>query len=158
MARRSSRSPATCLPAASCRTRSLGRWPWRIRALFLHANVGITFDLVAVAASHPGRRPSRFQSALCAVCALHAGRPVVIAAWVFVDGQLLFQKPDLRLADGCLKIDLPISPGARFLTLVATDADLNIGGDHVLFHCPRCLWRKRPSEKKSFPKKCWTKL
>ena len=105
--------------------------------LYLHANVGITFDLDAIKASQAGCRPARFQTL---VCTERSGQPAAaMSAWVFVDGQLCFQRQKFHLRDGYFGIDVPLPRGARFLTLVATDADMDINSDHVIFHCPQLV-------------------
>ena len=105
--------------------------------LYMHANAGITFDLEAIRASQAGCRPTRFQTM---VCTERSGQPAAaMSAWVFLDGQLCFQRQSFHLRDGYFGIDIPVPPGARFLTLVATDADMDINSDHVIFHCPQLV-------------------
>ncbi len=107
--------------------------------LYLHANVGITFDLEAIRESRPGRRPARFQAV---VCTERSGLPAAaMSAWIFVDGQLAFQRQKFHLRDGYFGIDVPLPAGAHYLTLVATDGDLSITSDHVIFHCPQLVMK-----------------
>jgi hypothetical protein len=105
--------------------------------LYLHANVGITFDLDAIQKSRPRHKAARFQAMLCSE---RSGQPEAqMSAWVFVDGQRVYEKQNFRLADGNFGIDIPLPAGARFLTLVATDGDESINSDHVIFHCPQVV-------------------
>jgi hypothetical protein len=105
--------------------------------LYLHANVGITFDLDAIRADQPRHKPTRFQAMLCTERSDQSEAPM--SAWVFVDGKLCFEKQSFRLRDGNFGIDVSLPAGARFLTLVATDADQTIVSDHVIFHCPQVV-------------------
>ena len=105
--------------------------------IYLHANVGISFDLDAIRASRPGNHPARFQAVLSTE---RSDRPAaVMSAWVFVDGTLCYQKQKFSLRDGYFGIDVPLSRAAHFLTLVATDADLDLNSDHVILHCPQLV-------------------
>jgi hypothetical protein len=105
--------------------------------LYLHANVGITFDLDAIRASQPRHKPTRFQAMLCSERSDRPDAPM--SAWVIVDGKLCYEKQSFQLSDGNFGIDVPLPAGARFLTLVATDANQTIVSDHVIFHCPQVL-------------------
>ena len=106
--------------------------------LFLHANKGITFDLEAIRKANPDWKPSRF----CAVAGnsekySEAGAPVAADVWVLVDGQVRYRRRDINGCHGAFSIAIPIAAGERFLTLVATDGDGNIGNDWIIFGDPR---------------------
>lgn len=104
--------------------------------IYLHANAGVTFDLDAIRANRPGRRLARFQAVLSTE---RSDKPAAkMSAWVFIDGTLCYQK-QFSLHDGCFGIDVPLPRGARFLTLVATDAGLDLNSDHVILHCPQLV-------------------
>lgn len=91
--------------------------------LYMHSNMGITFDLQAIRESLPGAAITRFQSQ----CGLrrYADYPTAGNAdfWVIVDGKVRFKQEQVR-AGGLYPIDIELSENDRFLTLVETD-----GGD-----------------------------
>jgi hypothetical protein len=91
--------------------------------LLLHANAGITFDLEVIREFLPGVEISRFQSK----CGIRkwALRPDASNAdfWVLVDGKLKYKKEQVKIGE-LHPIDIELSQGDRFLTLIETD-----GGD-----------------------------
>jgi hypothetical protein len=91
--------------------------------LYLHANMGITFDLEAIRRSLPGVKIARFQSQ-CGI-RKYAGRPSASNAdfWVLVDGKVRFKQQQVKTG-GLYPIDIELSENDRFLTLAETD-----GGD-----------------------------
>jgi hypothetical protein len=91
-------------------------------ALFLHANLGITYDLNAIRSQLPAVQIVRFRS-VTGVCD-SVGRPCNADFWVLVDGQLRYSREKVQQAGVCDFIDIELPPNARFLTLIATD-----GGD-----------------------------
>ncbi|MCE5187444.1 MAG: FecR family protein [Planctomycetaceae bacterium] len=95
----------------------------QMRCLFLHANMGITFDLDAVRKVLPDVSPVRFQSK----CGIRkwALRPTASNAdfWVLVDGKVRFKREHVKIGQ-IHSIDIELSQNDRFLTLVETD-----GGD-----------------------------
>jgi hypothetical protein len=106
--------------------------------LFLHANKGITFDLEAIRKANPDWKPNRF----CAVVGdsekySEEGLPVAADVWVLVDGQVRYRRRDINGCHGAFSIAIPIAADERFLTLVATDGDGNIGNDWIIFGDPR---------------------
>ena len=84
-------------------------------------------------------RPARFRAigglVRCPL-PLPAGRRLA-DLWVFVDGQLKFNRMHLRPQDGAVKMDVELGPSDRFLTLVSTD-----GGNGDILRLG-CLWRPR---------------
>ena len=97
--------------------------------LGLHPNAGITFDLAAICKAHPAvASPFRFH----AFAGLANGLGIA-DVWLFVDGRLKFRRTGLRMADGPVRIDVPLEADDRFLTLVSTGG--NRGGE-----VPRCDW------------------
>ena len=86
--------------------------PDRRGLLCIHANAAITFDLEAMRMTFKESRPSRMR----AVVGLADARPLLPTAraaadvWVFVDGRMAFQRPDLRWKDGAIAVDVAIGP------------------------------------------------
>ena len=96
--------------------------------LGLHANAGITFDLVAIAELAQLVNP-RFRAIVG-----YGGRTATAGAdfFVFVDG-LPAAHRRIGRDDGGIPLDVPLPPTARCLTLVATDAGNGIGMDQIFF-------------------------
>jgi len=87
--------------------------------IFMHANLGITFDLDAIRSRFPSKEIIQFRS--CVGVSETAWRDCNADFWVLVDGELRYQKVSVKqkgLAD-TLRIEL--SNTDRFLTLVVTD-------------------------------------
>jgi len=96
--------------------------------LSLHANAGITFDLAEIAATARLVNP-RFR----AMVGYGGTTPEVGADYsLFVDGTLMAHAR-IGFDDGGTAIDISLPPGAKFLTLVATDAGNGIGHDQIFF-------------------------
>lgn len=107
--------------------------------LLLHANAGVTFDLSAIRTSADGRNATRFQS-MVRNCNWDPGSSDCVAdVWVFIDGQLRFNRMKLYKKDGPQEIDIPLKPNDRFLTLVSTDGGDRIWCDEICFLKPRVL-------------------
>ena len=106
--------------------------------LGMHANAGITFDLAALAAQAPLTAP-RFRAV-----AGYGGRTAEAGAdfHVFVDGKLAAQGRIGR-DDGGVPLDVSLPAGARFLTIVATDAGNSISHDQVFFGDARIEGERR---------------
>ena len=96
--------------------------------LGLHANAGITFDLAEIAAEFRLSNP-RFRAVVG-----YGGRTAEAGAdyFVFVDGAVA-AAGRIGADDGGTPLDVSLPTGARFLTLVATDAGNSIGMDQVFF-------------------------
>ncbi len=96
------------------------------RCIFLHANLGITFDLDKIrdALAASGMRFSRFRSR--AGISDAAWRDCNADIWVLIDGQVRYCRKNIRMKGSAEWIDIALSGQDRFLTLVATD-----GGDPV---------------------------
>ena len=96
--------------------------------LGLHANSGITFDLAEITADLQLSNP-RF----CAVVG-YGGRTAEAGAdyFVFVDGAVA-ATGRIGADDGGTPLDVSLPMGAKFLTLVATDAGNGIGMDQIFF-------------------------
>jgi hypothetical protein len=106
--------------------------------IFLHANCGITFDLDAIRRNHPDLRLARFR-AVAGNTEPMSGKELTAASadlWLLIDGELRYRRREISGCSGSYPISLPIRPNDRFLTLVATDAGNDIGGDWILFGDP----------------------
>ncbi len=90
--------------------------------LFMHANLGITFDLDAIRSRLPGKRIVRFQS-LIGVSDT-ALREFNADFWMLVDGKLRYRKEHVQQKGLPDTFQIELSNTDRFLTLVTTD-----GGD-----------------------------
>ena len=103
--------------------------------LFIHANKGITFDLMAIRRANPGQKLLRF----LAVAGNLLPNGGIVDFWVLVDGQSRFQRREVNSSSGAMPITVPLSENQRFLTLVATDSGkgTGIGGDWTMFGDPR---------------------
>jgi hypothetical protein len=97
----------------------------------LHANAGLTFDLDKIRSTLPEVEISRFQS-LCGISETVAdyasdgtweSRRIRISFWVLVDGQVRFSKELAAVGSEPQRINLPLGPRDRFLTLITTTAD-----------------------------------
>ena len=100
--------------------------------LGLHANAGITFDLVEIAKQAKLVNP-RFRGVVG-----YGGRTAEAGAdfFVFVDGEPAAHGR-IGFDDGGVPLDIPLPSAARFLTLVSTDAGNSIGMDQIFFGDPR---------------------
>jgi hypothetical protein len=94
--------------------------------LGLHANAGITFDLAEIAASLPLVNP-RFRAVVG-----YGGTTAEADYFVFVDGGLM-AKGRIGVDDGGTALDISLPQGAKFLTLISTDAGNGIGMDQIFF-------------------------
>lgn len=93
-------------------------------AIFLHSNLGITFDLDAVRNSMPDFRIAEFRS-LCGISSTGPQRFPYADFWVLVDGQLRFSREGVGASD-THPVSIPITSSDRFLTLVATDGGTDV--------------------------------
>ena len=107
-------------------------------AIFMHANMGITFDLKAIRNSIPGISIERFTS-LCGISgsvlgeASSDGRVPVADFWVLVDGNVRFCKKGMKPSSVRESIDIALREGDRFLTLMVSDSDGTIHYDWGVF-------------------------
>jgi len=93
-----------------------------LRAISMHANMGITFDLQAMRGLIKGVDIQRFQSQFG--IRRYAVRPSASNAdfWVLVDGKLKFKKEHVKIGQ-LHSIDIELSENDRFLTLMITEGD-----------------------------------
>lgn len=103
--------------------------------LGLHANAGITFDL-AVIRENAAAGEMRFSAKLAYFGADGGHRA---DAWIFLDGEKVFEARGLSREDGLREVDLPIPATVRFLTLVSTDGGDGYGHDQIGYGDPRLL-------------------
>jgi hypothetical protein len=107
----------------------------------MRTNKGVTFDLAALRAAHPGRTFTRFRS-VCVNTALSVptpGRPVSEKSElrIFVDGKLVYDPPPILWTDPPFEITVNIDPAARYLTLAATDGGDDYSLDWLTLGDPR---------------------
>lgn len=93
-----------------------------VSGLFMHANLGITYDLEAIRGDFP-------EFAMCTFTAeaglsTAAPRKGNADIWVLVDGQVRFCQRGVTDKGKAYPIDIPLRQTDRFLTLIVTD-----GGD-----------------------------
>jgi hypothetical protein len=91
-------------------------------SIFMHANLGITFDLDAIRSDLPGFTVERFVSD--AGLSSDTPRQGNVDMWVLVDGQVRYSSLSFREKGKAISIDIPLRSSDRFLSLVVTD-----GGD-----------------------------
>ena len=103
--------------------------------LDLHANKGITFDLEAIRRANPGWKIVRFRSVAGNTDKglRKKGHSVFADLWVFVDGEVRFQRREINPYNGAMPAVIPLGDKDRFLTLAATDGGdgIGVGSDHL---------------------------
>ena len=92
--------------------------------IFMHSNLGITFDLQAIRRAYPKITLTEFRTQ-CGICDNGPGRRPYADFWVLVDGQLRFNENGVK-AGMRHEIAIPILPSDRFLTLATTDGGLDV--------------------------------
>lgn len=91
-------------------------------SLFLHANLGITYDLQAIRSQLGNVHLTHFRSDI-GVCE-SSWRPCNADFWILVDGQLRYRRESVQQKGILDTVEIELSENDRFLTLVTTD-----GGD-----------------------------
>ena len=90
-------------------------------ALFLHANIGITYDLNVIRGQIPAEKTlTRFSSIGSAPNTSPFGVPGLVDVWVLVDGKVRFSKTNMGSSES-FSFDIPLSEEDRFLSLIVTD-------------------------------------
>ena len=106
--------------------------------LFLHPNVGITFNLDAIRKANSGWTIKRF---LAMAGNTEAGSnnndPVYADIWVLIDGKVQFRRWQINSLNGIFSVSIPIKSNDRFLTLASTDGGNKIDWDRIVFGDPR---------------------
>lgn len=88
-------------------------------AIFLHTNLGITFNLDAIREAMPSTELKEFR-ALCGISQSGPGRTPFADFWVLIDGQIKFNQSGT--SPGAIRsICLPIEQDDHYLTLMTTD-------------------------------------
>ena len=87
--------------------------------IFMHANVGITFDLEAIRSCLPEQKIARFVSD--AGLSSRSPRESNADFWVLVDGKIQFSRRGIRNKEEPFRIDIKLEKTDRFLTLITTD-------------------------------------
>ncbi len=111
----------------------------RANGISMHANMGITFDLKAIANTMPGVHPTQFRS--------FVGTPLTYAPdvsevdiWVLIDGQIRFLKKDVRFPSR-LDVKIDLNEVDHFLTLMVTDSQT--GGKAKFYsNMDWCFWEE----------------
>ena len=89
-------------------------------AIFMHANIGITFDLKVIRSLLPdGLLPERF-TAIAAAPVPYPDITSYFDVWIVVDGQVRFSKTGIS-APANVPIDVALTEQDRFLSLVVTE-------------------------------------
>ena len=106
--------------------------------LWMHANLGITFDLRAIRKANPDWTVRRFL-AMATVMELRskAGSNVYADYWVLVDGRVRSHREQINARDELIPISVSIDSSDRFLTLVSTDGGNGINCDNITFIDPQ---------------------
>lgn len=99
----------------------------------LHANKGITFDLFAIEAAHPGMSATSFTGV--AGMTHEVGGYGTADYWVFVDGTLKASQIDMPGGVGTA-INVGLTNSNHYLTLVSTDDGDGFNLDQVMFGDP----------------------
>jgi len=108
--------------------------------LFLHSNLGITFDLQAFTSRLPGVEIAEFRSEIGISDTAERASSAVF--WVLVDGQVRYRK-DVQKRGPADIIRIPLEKTDRFLTLMTTDAgDLEPEWEDNPNGYDWCVWGK----------------
>ncbi len=105
-------------------------------SIYLHANLGITFDLNKIRNDLPGLSIEGFKT-LCVREIIEKSYPKASFV-ILVDGVVKF-KSGATLPGDSIPVDLEINETDGFLTLVAIDVDDNISYDRTYFIHPQLL-------------------
>jgi hypothetical protein len=107
-------------------------------AIFMHANVGITFDLEAMREALAGARILAFQAKCGMMTTGSAGSPERASRavfWVLVDGDVQFRRIEEH-PGAATPVDVALKDRDRFLTLVTTDGGDGHQSDRCFFGDP----------------------
>lgn len=109
--------------------------------VFLHSNLGITFDLQA-AERMLGLEVVRFQSK-AALRQLDQQPSAYVDVWIYVDGQPRLVQKEFASGSASMDIDLPLNENDRFLTLMVTDCSQRSENAN-LAHTEDCFFLMNP--------------
>jgi len=110
-------------------------------AIYMHSNLGVTFNLDAMRNMMPGLNIKRF-TAKCGISASilnEVNERTInpeVRFWVFVDGQVRFSSVNMRVSSKPEDICVPLKPEDQLLTLAVTDGDGRIEYDWGVFALP----------------------
>ena len=104
-------------------------------AIGMHANVGFTLDLHAIAYHHTGMRVVQFATTVANVG--QKGSIGKADFLVFIDGKLIIHDDNLSVKTQPRTISVAITSQNRFLTLVSTDGGNGMGLDWITLGDPR---------------------
>ncbi len=113
-------------------------------AVYMHGNLGITFDLEAIRRAIPGVKMTHLTS-LCGISQTVVDDPTygdipsvrpIADLWVLVDGESRFSSRGMMIATPPKEMNIPLTDKDRFLTFVVTDADGLNGFDWGIFAEP----------------------
>ncbi len=104
------------------------------KAICMHSNKGITFDLNAIRNDIPGLEITKFDTgvALSETSRIYKGMDSdwnTAEFFVLIDGELKVNTEKFSARDGLRAVEVAIEPTDRFLTLVMTDGDLDVSYD-----------------------------
>lgn len=103
--------------------------------LFLHANVGITFNLAAIRKLHPGLSVSRFRATVGNSFPYDIRDKLPGDIYCIVDGVSRFARKEFQRTD-TFAAEVPLNDSDRFLTIVTTAGGAgNAGHDILLGDC-----------------------
>jgi hypothetical protein len=88
--------------------------------IFMHANLGLTYNLERIRSLVPADSNLVFRSKI-GVSETETPRDCDADFWVLVDGKVCYQKRNVRTKGLCGEIEVRLHKGDRFLTLVTTD-------------------------------------
>ncbi|MBN2513962.1 MAG: FecR domain-containing protein [Sedimentisphaerales bacterium] len=121
-------------------------------SIFLHANLGITFDLNAFRSRLPGATIEKFITD-AGVCDTAPG-PFNVDIWVLIDGQVRYSRTGVTQKGLQDQLKIEIQDQDNFLTLIATEGEnsddnpdyqrSSIGCDWVLFGRPMLKLKNIP--------------
>lgn len=108
-------------------------------ALFLHANIGITYDLSSIRNDLPeGISPYRFVALAAAPMNMYEYKESHFDIWVLVDGQVRFSKT-MMAPHQSFPVNIALTEQDRFLSIVVTDGIEDQSGAIPKNHCDWCL-------------------
>ena len=89
-------------------------------SLFMHANLGVTYNLEAIRQDLPGVKIDRF-SARGGISESANGLDLAgVDIWIFVDNQLIYEKQDVR-GGQIENVNVELPENAKFLTIAVTE-------------------------------------
>lgn len=108
------------------------------KALILHTNIGITFDLQAIREFVPGTRLTKM-AALCGISEAGGRKEADSDLWVLVDGQVRAHYNVQKMNRETVRISIELKLQDRFLTFATTDGGDGIDNDWLVVAEPVLL-------------------